>query len=174
MVMKTTYVKLGYQSEWSNSFVACIGYFDGVHLGHQALIKETVRLAKEQQCKSAMISFSPDPWVTIKGLSHVRHLTSMSDRKRLAAEYGIEEWIILSFDKSMASLSAEAFVQEILNKMPLKVLVCGFDFHYGAKGLGTTTTLLEDKKRLFEVSVVKEVTDQNQKISTTRDRKSVV
>ena len=58
--------------------VACIGYFDGVHKGHQALIARTVELAKEIGCASALITFEPDPWVTIRNAlpQELEHLTT--------------------------------------------------------------------------------------------------
>ena len=54
--------------KYQNPMCACIGYFDGMHLGHQALVKATVALAEKHNCESALITFEPDPWVTIKGV----------------------------------------------------------------------------------------------------------
>ena len=55
-------------STLSTDVIACIGYFDGFHIGHQTLFNKTIALAKHKNLKSALITFDPDPWVVLKGL----------------------------------------------------------------------------------------------------------
>ena len=66
-----------------------------MHRGHQALIKETVAMAKEKQCETALITFDPDPWVTIKGLQDVKHITTIRQRINKAVSYGIQNIVVL-------------------------------------------------------------------------------
>ncbi len=148
--------------------VACIGYFDGVHLGHQALIRKTVELAERLQCQTSLITFDPDPWVTIKGIPSegLQHITTMPQRVALAAAYGIQNIYILKFTKAMSRLTPEEFRTEVFEQMNLKGIVCGFDFHYGYKGEGNCETL--KKIEGIEVEVVDEVSDSVGKISSTR------
>lgn len=148
--------------------VACIGYFDGLHLGHRALIQETLKKAREYNVKSCLITFSPDPWVIIKGLKTVEHLTPLKRRVELAKELGIDEVIVVEFTKELSQLSHQDFVKKVLLPCSLKALVCGFDFHYGYKGLGNTETLLEAAEGHFELAVVSAVNEQEKKISSTR------
>ena len=69
---------------------ACIGYFDGLHKGHQKLLSETVAMAKRHNCETGMITFDPDPWVVIKGMQHVRHISTMRQRMNLAVKLGMD------------------------------------------------------------------------------------
>lgn len=146
--------------------VACIGYFDGLHLGHQALIHQTIALSKQLGCESALITFDPDPWVTIRHLKEVQHISTMRQRMNQAIAFGIDNIVILSFDQAMASLSHQDFLQHILDKVHLKGLVCGFDFHYGKNGEGNVTTLKQNAK--FPVYVVEAIADDKGKISSSR------
>ena len=91
---------------------ACIGYFDGMHKGHQALIRETIELAKKNHCESAMITFDPDPVVTLKGLNSTTHITTMRQRMNLAVHFGIENIVILKFSRDMSQMEPEEFVEK--------------------------------------------------------------
>ena len=152
--------------KYQNPMCACIGYFDGMHLGHQALVKATVALAEKHNCESALITFEPDPWVTIKGLKDVKHITTMRQRINRAVELGIQNIIILDFDKEMSELSPTDFIHKTLAKLNLKGIVCGFDFHYGLHGAGDCNTLKEETE--YDVVVIDAVEDELGKISSTR------
>lgn len=149
------------------SYCACIGYFDGVHLGHQELIKKTVAMAKEKNCESALVTFEPDPWVTIKGVptEALEHLTTNRQRLNLYVQYGIQNIFILRFTKAMADLPKEEFVNRILKQMNLKGLVCGFDFHFAAKGSGNAEFL--QSYCSYPVEVVEQISFEGLKISST-------
>ncbi len=166
--MNYTVLKLGNTVALDGERVACIGYFDGLHLGHQALIKETINQAKLYQCKSALITFSPDPWIVIKKIDKVEHLTPLDKRVALAKEWGIDEVIVIDFTEDVSHLNPKEFIQSILKPCNLKGLVCGFDFHYGFKGEGNVETLKEDAKGSFSVKVIDSINQENEKISTTR------
>lgn len=151
---------------------ACIGYFDGMHLGHQKLIERTLEMAKEKDCESALITFDPDPWVTIRNDQDVRHITTLRQRINLAVQAGIDNIIILQFTKEMAGLHPDVFLHDILGKLDLQGLVCGFDFHYGAKGAGSAQSLIDTAP--FEVAVVDAVKDDKGKISSTRISECII
>ena len=150
---------------------ACIGYFDGMHLGHQKLIEKTISMAKEKHCESALITFDPDPWVTIKNQKDVHHISTFRERINQAVGLGIENIVILQFDKAMSMLTPDQFLHDILGRLNLQGIVCGFDFHYGAKGAGNAETL--QKTAGFEVIVVDAVNDEKGKISSTRITKCI-
>ena len=161
-------IKMGLYSNrvYTNPMCACIGYFDGMHKGHQALIQKTIEMAKRKGCESALITFDPDPWVTIKHVKDVKHITTMRERLNRAVEYGIQNIIILDFSSDFAKLSPEDFVQQILSKISFKGLICGFDFHYGFMGKGSAETLQQTEG--LEVEVVQPIEDEQGKISSTR------
>lgn len=148
--------------------VCCIGYFDGVHLGHQALIAQAHQLAKETNAAVGLITFDPDPWVTIKHTENEKldHITTLEQKIALAKEYGVTEFFILDFTSEMAALPPMDFVRKVLHQIPLKGIVCGFDFHYGAMGAGDGESLTQQSS--CPVRIVREIHDSVGKISSTR------
>lgn len=145
---------------------ACIGYFDGLHKGHQKLIEEVHRVAKENGTEPSLITFAPDPWTVIKGMKDIPHITPMEQRIRIGEQLGIKNWIILDFTLEMAHLTYEEFHEKVLRKLHLHTLVCGYDFHYASRGEGNTETLRAQND--FAVSVVAEVSSEHKKISSSR------
>ena len=149
-----------------SEITACIGYFDGLHLGHQKLIEEVLSISKKNGTSPALITFEPDPWAVLKHLDAIPHITPMNQRMKIGEKLGIEHWIILHFDEEMAALAYDAFHTQVLGKLNLHTLVCGYDFHYAAKGMGSTKTLQEQSE--FAVSIISEVSSEHKKISSTR------
>ncbi len=166
--MRIAYIDLAKPRKAKNPIVACIGYFDGMHRGHQKLIEKTKELAEEHHCGSALITFEPDPWVTLRGMknSDLEHITTMRQKINLAVSYGIENIYILRFTWEMSQLSPEEFLGKVLGQLNLKGLVCGFDFHYGKAGEGTAETLKWSV--VYPVSIVDEVSEGGEKISSSR------
>lgn len=164
--MRVINIYAGGHNRQKTALCACIGYFDGMHKGHQALIAETISLAKEKHCESALITFDPDPWVTIKGIKEVHHITTMRQRINIAVSLGIQNIVILKFTKEMSEQSPVEFIEKTLGQLNLYGLVCGFDFHYGFKGAGNCESLQNDAP--YEVRVVEAVEDETGKISSTR------
>jgi len=151
---------------YSTPLVACIGYFDGMHLGHQALIAKTVEEAKKIGAETALITFDPDPWVLVRDNADVHHITTMRQRLNKSVEFGIQNMVMLKFTKEMSQLSPEDFIALITRSLNLKGIVCGFDFHYGYKGQGDAESLKKDAP--CPVYVVEAVEDEEGKISSTR------
>lgn len=145
---------------------ACIGYFDGIHKGHQKLIEKVLEICSDHDCEPALITFEPDPWVILKGIKDVCHITPMEHRKEIGASLGIKKWIILDFDRYMAQISPEQFHEDILKRLQVKHLVCGNDFHYASKGSGSIATLSDCED--FELHVIEPVLDQSERISSTQ------
>ena len=152
---------------WTEGLAACIGYFDGFHLGHQSLFNKTLNIAKSKSLKSAIISFDPDPWVVLHGVPNANHLTTLQDRKYLARKLGFDVWISIDFDKKMASLDPNDFINK-LKSIHIYELVCGFDFKFGSKGSGNIETLLSYQDDSFKVHVISEYKVDNDKVSSTR------
>lgn len=152
---------------------ACIGYFDGFHLGHQVLFNKTLAIAEETNTLSGIISFSPDPLVILNPKAKIQHLTSLKDRRDLAEKYGFDLWITIEFNQNMAQMKPLAFI-ELLQKVKIENLVCGFDFSFGDKGEGKTSDLLNAQSDHFHVEVVSEVEFDGSKISTSRIKESIL
>lgn len=150
----------------SDKITACIGYFDGLHKGHQQLVKKVLDISRENGTIPALITFDPDPWVVIKKLRHIPHITPMKYRQEIGEQLGIQKWVILDFQEDMANLSYEQFHELVLKPLNIDTLVCGYDFHYAHRGEGNTKTLLE--QAYFNVEVIDEIASEDEKISSTR------
>lgn len=153
--------------DWNEQLVACIGYFDGFHLGHQSLFNKTLTIAKQKSFKSAIISFDPDPWVVLHGVPNSNHLTTIEDRKRLAKKLGFDVWISIEFDERMANMNPIDFINK-LKSIHIQDLICGFDFKFGSKGAGTIETLINAQDATFMIHVIKEYKVEDEKVSSTR------
>ena len=98
----------------SNSVVT-VGTFDGVHLGHKALIETVVRKAKERNARSVVISFDPHPRDIINpGSAGIKQLTTIQERREILEEIGIDVLLIIPFTRDFSLLSSEEFVKKIV------------------------------------------------------------
>lgn len=149
--------------------VACIGYFDGVHKGHQLLINETVKIAKQKNLKAYLITFDPDPTIVINKKDN-EQLNTYKRRKRLFESFGIEGIIIIPFDEKMMKMSKDDFCQKILKKLNIDTLICGEDFSFGYKGEGKAKDL---KLLNINVIIIKALNYYGKKISSTRIKKAI-
>lgn len=147
------------------SSVACIGYFDGFHRGHQELMKRTISSAKKRNCQAALISFDPDPWEIFNPNTRYTHVTTVYDRIDLAEAMGFDVFYILTFSLEFSKLHTSEF-HDLLHSLKVEKLICGFDFQYGTKNSGNIHTL--KNQDFFDVHVVDSVQDGLGKISTSR------
>ena len=164
--MRIIHLSLENENRLNIPICSCIGYFDGMHLGHQELLKSTINMSKEKGVSSALITFDKDPWEVLFGEKDIKHIGTLRQRINYAVNYGIQNIIILDFTEEMASLEPEVFIDFLKSRLNLKGMVCGFDFHYGSKGKGNPETLKENHD--LDVEVVEAVNDEEGKISSTR------
>ena len=123
--------------------VIALGFFDGVHLGHQALMRRTVERAKEYAVRPSLISFDVHPDTVVRGLE-VPLLGSVADRKDLISRVGgIDDIIMIHFDKRFMQTPWEEFVGSVKNDLGALHLVMGRDFCCGWRGEGTSARLAE-------------------------------
>lgn len=148
-----------------NPSVSCVGFFDGVHKGHKALMAKAISAANEKSCKSAVLTFDPDPWVIFHPERKIEHITPMNEKIKIANSLGFDYFYILEFTKDFAALSIDEF-HKLVSNMNISMIICGFDFQYGNKNAGNIATL--KKQTLFDVVVVDSIDDKNGKISSTR------
>ncbi|OCN04252.1 hypothetical protein A4S06_03525 [Erysipelotrichaceae bacterium MTC7] len=127
--------------QMKNKTVACIGFFDGVHLGHQHLIKETVQLAKEKGLTPACITLSREPLQVLYPERDIKTIMDISQRLHTIASYGIKQCYLLHFDENMANVPALDFIT-MLQSLNIETIVAGEDFRYG-KGNSGDVLLLE-------------------------------
>lgn len=127
----------------SNTRVLALGFFDGVHLGHQALLTVARQRAAERGCPAAALTFDAHPDEVVFG-QQVQLLNTPEDRDLLLRQFGVEEILLLHFDRAMAAMPWERFVEEILlGQYRACHVVCGHDFTFGHRGQGNARRLRE-------------------------------
>ena len=161
----------GLPEDFGSSAVT-IGKFDGLHLGHQALISELLKAAAARKLKSVAITFDRHPDSLLNPERAKLPLIGSAQKTQLFEASGIDLLLNLTFDRALAELSAEDFVSQILVKaLHAKVVIVGEGFRFGKSGLGTVDTLHELGQVFgFGVIVVAAVLVDGQKVSTTRVR----
>lgn len=122
--------------------VLTIGTFDGVHLGHRAILGEVIRQAGAEGRPSLVVTFDPHPRSVLFPDSELRILTPLAEKLRLLEEAGIEQVVVVPFTREFAALSAEAYVRDFLvSTFHPQTIVIGYDHHFGSGRKGNLETL---------------------------------
>lgn len=151
--------------------VCAIGFFDGVHQGHQHVIKTAQRLAKQQERQSAVMTFSPHPSAILRKSNHVvSYLTPLAEKQSILEDMGVDVLYVIAFNQTLAKLAPIEFIGHFIVQLGIKHLVSGFDFTYGYKGEGNADTLIKDSKGKFGVTIIDKCSSDNIKISSSRIR----
>lgn len=151
-----------------------IGNFDGVHRGHQALLKAVAKKAKEKNLLSAVLTFEPHPRVYF-GDRSILSISTLRDRYNAILDCGIERIYVLPFTIEFASLSPNDFIEKILVRgLNTKWVTAGENFHFGDKGTGSIETLAQMSSSMgFEFAPSPLLTTQGKTVSSTEVRKAL-
>jgi riboflavin kinase/FMN adenylyltransferase len=115
--------------------VATIGFFDGVHRGHQCLVSQVCRLAHEHSCPSLVITFDKHPRQVLHADYIPQLLSTLAEKKTLLMSSGIDRLEVLPFTVGLSRLTALQFMQQVLrDKLNVKTLVMGYDHSFGCGG----------------------------------------
>ena len=150
-----------------------IGNFDGMHLGHQALLKKLVATAHLMRMTSAVMTFEPHPREFFAPESAPARLCSMREKLEHLADAGVEVAYVLRFDSRFAKVSADTFMHDILRKaLNAQAILVGEDFRFGAKRAGTTTDFIEAGFNLISLPSVTMLNQEQvaERVSSTRVR----
>lgn len=152
--------------------VATIGNFDGVHLGHQAVLGQLAEKAVELDLPTVLITFEPQPMEYFIPDKVPARLTRFREKILALQRYSVDRVCCLSFNDKLANLSAPAFIEEILvEKLGVKYLVVGDDFRFGQNREGTFDMLVEaGKKQGFQVVSMHTFEIDAERVSSTRIR----
>ncbi len=149
--------------------IYALGFFDGVHLGHQALLKACRELAEQNHCRAGVVTFTAHPDALVLGKAPVL-LTTTEDRKRLLQAYGAQSVLELPFDKEIMSTHWSSFLTQLV-QAGAGGFVCGEDFRFGAGGNGTAKKLAAFcESRNMPCAIVPEQVLDGGRISSTRIR----
>jgi riboflavin kinase/FMN adenylyltransferase len=152
--------------------VVTIGFFDGVHIGHQRIVARTVEAARACSARATGVTFYPHPDVVLRPRSAPRTLTTAERKAELLVSLGMDEVVIVGFDRRFARLSAESFCRTVLSeRLNTKMVFVGENFHFGRGGSGGPAELVEyGRSHGFRVWAVPLVKDAEGPVSSTRIR----
>ncbi|KKB38932.1 bifunctional riboflavin kinase/FAD synthetase [Bacillus thermotolerans] len=151
--------------------VMALGFFDGVHLGHQQVIGTAVEKANQQGAKSAVMTFDPHPSIVL-GHKHkqVQYITPLEEKIKRIELLGVDYFFVVRFTSSFAALNPQEFIDSYIIGLNVRHVVAGFDYTYGRLGKGTMETLPFHSREAFTFTTVEKLEDSEEKISSTRIR----
>ena len=155
-------------SEVKNPTSIAIGSFDGLHAGHRKLIESVV---KENEYKPTIASFWPHPREILYGETRLR-LDLPEEKLPILEDLGIEQLVLIPFDKKLSKLSAEKFIKDILiNQLKAKSISVGANFRFGYKRRGDINTIkLVTKDKDIKLKIISILEDKEGRISSSRVR----
>ncbi|WP_040608908.1 FAD synthetase family protein [Salinicoccus carnicancri] len=159
----------------SSKNVMALGFFDGVHRGHQKVIAEAKRQAEKHDASLDVMSFFPHPKTVISnGKKRVDYLMPLEEKARVLEKMGVDRFYIVKFTKAFASMEPHEYVEEYLEKLGTIQAVAGYDFSYGFKGEGNMDRLAADSGFSIGATKVDKVTHMGSKISSTCIRSAIL
>ena len=155
--------------------ILTLGTFDGVHKGHQKILKKLNSEANKAKLKSIVLTFFPHPRIVLNPRSNLKLINTIKERSELLEKSGIDFLITHPFDKTFSELSPEKFVKNILvDKLKIKKILIGYDHKFGKN----RTAGIEDLKKFglkydFDVIEISAKEQNKVTISSTKIRKSI-
>lgn len=155
--------------------IVTVGAFDGVHRGHQAILRRLVSKAKEISAEPLVVSFWPHPSHVI-GSKPLRLINTLEEKKHLIGSHGIEKLVIIPFTPDFSKLSALDFIKNyLIGQFSMKYFLVGYNHHFGNDRLGDINVLKQYGKELgFEVEKAGPVEIGDEKISSTKIRQALL
>ena len=150
--------------------VLAMGFFDGVHRGHQAVIQRAKEITAQRHLKLAIMTFDRFPKIYFRNIDPqtVRYVTPLKQRLKLFEQQGIDIAYVARFDEAMAKLSPQYFVDHFMADLHAKVVVAGFDYTYGKPDVANMETLPQFAQGRFDVVTVDRQVLNAEKIGTTQ------
>ncbi|HOV99461.1 MAG TPA: bifunctional riboflavin kinase/FAD synthetase [Bacteroidota bacterium] len=161
---------------YDSSTVISVGTFDGVHRAHRAILKKLVERSKSANKRNLVITFEPHPRSIVShDAMNVKYLTTLDERMYLFQSLGIDNLLVITFDKEFSQLSFRDFYSQcIVQKIGVSEVVEGFNHHFGKDRQGTITILDELGKEFgFVVTHVEPITYNGKPISSSRIREAL-
>lgn len=160
-------VKQGFPRKRFGKVVLTVGFYDGIHIGHQKIIKQVIQEAKRRGMRSCLITFRPHPSEFFGGRV-LSLLTSWEEKKEILRRLGLDLVVVLRFTAHLASLSPEAFLEKLQGSLGLDELIVGKDFVFGHQRQGNIEWLQENQNRFgFRLRLVPLLKVRGEKLSSS-------
>ena len=168
-------VTRGFSAAAASPVALTIGNFDGVHLGHQAMLAELVRAARERRFPACVLTFEPHPREFFAPDRAPARLTSLREKLELLAGRGIDRVHVCRFNYELAQVSAPQFIERVLvGGLGARWVLVGDDFRFGARRAGNFVTLARAAPRFgFEVKAMQSVVLDGERVSSTAVRNAL-
>lgn len=155
--------------------IVTVGTFDGIHLGHQQVLREIVERAVSTGARSVLVTFDRHPLEVVRPEAAPEVLTTPDEKKEFLATTGLDYLVFLTFTPALSRLTPREFVEQILlDRIGVSELVIGYDHGFGQDRSGDAETLRQvGRERGFGVDVVAPVTAGGDTVSSTRIRRAV-
>jgi riboflavin kinase/FMN adenylyltransferase len=172
--VQTFYSIADFQSE--KPLFLTVGTFDGIHLGHQAILSQITTQAQALGLSSAVLTFHPHPRMVLQPNEPMYLLQTIEEKQAVIAELGIDYLIIQPFDSAFSALDAEAYVKQILvDKLHVKQMLVGYDHRFGVNRSADYVDLLTyGTKYGFQVDQLSKQTVEALTISSTEIRNALL
>lgn len=154
--------------------VIAIGDFDGVHLGHQQVIRRAADIASSLNTTVSVMTFHPHPREVLGQDKYAQSITPLDMKLSLLGQLGVDRAYVISFDTEFSRMPPEMFIEQILKPLQVHTVVVGFDFTFGYQGRGNATTLRELGSPDLDVEVVPPYHLEGQKVSSTFVREQLM
>lgn len=157
--------------------IVTIGTFDGVHFGHQKIIKRLCELAKNSEGESVLLTFFPHPRMIIDPENQeLKMINTVDEKAQILASLGVDHLIITPFTRDFSNLSANDYIKNILvDAIGTKKIIIGYDHRFGKDRLGNISTLVEKADTYgYQVEEIPEQDINDVAVSSTKIRKALL
>ena len=157
----------------NNRYAIVLGMFDGMHIGHRALVESAVAFARKNGCKSMVYTFENHPLAVLgrdPGL-----LMTVEERTEIMKKLGVDEVVMFPFSREFAAIQPEDFLQKLLDEYGMCAAFAGFNYTFGDKGKGDEPLLRKfGEEHGFHVSILPPVLYKEEFVSSSRIRKAIL
>jgi len=163
-------------SSINKNTIATIGTFDGIHIGHQKILKSLTEKAKEENLEAVVLTFFPHPRMVLQKESKIKLLNTIDERIEILRKSGIDHIVVEEFTKEFSRLTAYDFVKEILvDKLKINTIIIGYDHHFGKNRTANINDLKEYGKEFnFKVIEIPAQDINDVAVSSTKIRKAIL
>lgn len=153
--------------------ILTLGFFDGVHIGHQKLIKDAKQIAEQKNLPLMVMTFDKHPKEIYNNDHKFVYLETEQEKERKMEKLGVDYLVIIKFTKEFSQLSPQDFVDQVVIKLKADTVVVGFDYTYGPKDIANVENLPKFAKDRFKIVVEPKQAIDKIKVGSTHIRKAI-